>query len=297
MKILVTGSQGMIGSWVVKRVLEAGHGVRSFDQKAQPPAAFEGKDWEHMPGDIRDMSDVRQAVQGVDAVIHLAAIPYDVPGMREQVLDTNIRGTWNVLLACTEAEVERLVYFSSINALGHAEPDHGELYLPLDDDVPPKPSRTYGLSKHISEEMCQAFCIQHRLTVVSLRPTWVVQPNQPPHPWWGNMPAERRAFFATQDLWSYIDVRDVSEAALLGLTADVQGHQAFLLTADDSHGELTSAELVEKYYQHLPWERVSQSDYLKDFPNRSLVDCSKAKRLLGWQPACSVRDPASGLQF
>jgi len=297
MKVLVTGSQGNIGRWVVSRFLEAGHAVRSFDQKAQPAGEFTGKDWEHVPGDIRDMAQVRKAVQGVDAVVHLAAIPYDVPGMRELVLDTNLKGTWNVLLACSEAEIERMVYFSSINALGHAEPHHNELYLPLDDEVAHKPAQTYGLSKHVAEELCQAFCTMYGMTIASLRPTMVVVPGQGPHPWWDNMPAERKAFFSTRDFWSYVDVRDVSEAALLGLNAGFQGHEAFLLTADDNHGELTSAELVEKYYPNLPWKTISQAEYLDGAPYRSLVDCSKAKRLLGWQPAHSFRNPESGLKF
>jgi UDP-glucose 4-epimerase len=293
MKVLVAGSQGNIGRWVVGRLVEAGHTVRSFDQRAQPA----GKDWEHIPGDIREMAQVRRAVQGMDAVIHMAAIPFDIPGMREQVMDTNLRGTWNVLLACGEAGIHRLVNFSSINALGHADHSHNELYLPLDDDVPHHPIQTYPLSKHIGEEMCQAFCKLQEMTIVSLRPTMVVYPREVPNPWWRNMAEDRRAYFSSLDFWSYIDARDVSTAALLGLTAPLKGHEAFLLTADDCHGKMTSAALVEKYYQHLPWLKISLQEYLSEDPYRSLVDCSKAKRLLGWKPEFSARDPSSELDI
>lgn len=293
MKVLVTGSQGNIGHWVVQRLIEAGHIVRSFDQKAQPA----GQNWEHIPGDIREISQVRRAVQEMEAVVHLAAIPFDFPGMRDLVLDTNLRGTWNLLLACGEAGISRMIYFSSINALGHAEPTHKDLYLPLDDDIPHHPVQTYGLSKHMGEEMCQAFCKLQNMTIVSLRPTMVVYPREVPNPWWHNMPKERKAYFSSLDFWSYIDARDVSEATLLGLTACIDGHEAFLLTADDCHGELTSVELVDKYYKELSWMKTAPEEYLAEHPYRSLVDCTKAKEMLGWQPQYSVRDPASELGF
>lgn len=291
MKVLITGSQGNIGRWVVRRLQDAGHEIRSFDLKAQP----DKQNWEHIPGDIREMSHVRRAVQGVEAVIHMAAIPFDIPGMREQVMDTNLRGTWNVLLACGEAGIRRVVNFSSINALGHSDRAHNELYLPLDDEIPHHPVQTYPLSKHVGEEMCQAFCKLQDMTIISLRPTMVVYPQEERNAWWQNMPAERKAFFSTQDFWSYVDARDVSDAVLLGLNAELDGHEAFLLTADDCHGELTSAHLVDKYYQHLAWTKISLQEYLSQNPYRSLVDCSKAKRMLGWQPKHSVRDPSSGL--
>ncbi len=294
MYILVTGSQGMIGKWMVKRLLEAGHRVRTLDRSAQ----LRENDWEHLPGDIRDSNLVRKAVQGVDAVIHMAAIPYDVEGYQEMIFTTNLQGTWNVLLACAEAGVKRVVYFSSINALGHAEekPNPG-LYLPLDDNVPHYLARAYNTSKHVSEELCHAFANQYGITAVSLRPTAVLEPHSERMRWWDFMPEDRKAFWATKDFWSYVDVRDVCEAALLGLTAPVEGHQAFLLSADDSTAKIPTSEVVDKYYGHMPWPKVSRDEYLADNPYRSLVDCSKARRMLGWKPRISLRDSESGYQW
>jgi UDP-glucose 4-epimerase len=293
MKVLVTGSQGGIGRWLVPHLQQAGHTVRSFDVRAQP----RDKDWEHIPGDILNLEQVRRAVLGMEAVIHLAAIPFEMPGSAPVVLDTNMRGTWNVLLACAEAEISRMVNFSSINALGHAEPTHKDLYLPLDDDIPHHPAQAYYLSKHVGEELCQAFSTLHSMTTISLRPTMVLHPGDQRRQWWSMMPEERKAFFNTRDFWSYVDVRDVCEAALLSLTAKIEGHQAFLLTADDVQGKMTTIELVEKYYTHLPWPKISQQEYLEGQPYRSLVDCSKAKKMLGWQPKYSFRDPASELEI
>ncbi len=287
MRILVTGSTGGIGSWMVKRLLEAGHALRTLDFTAQK----KGSDWEHTPGDICDLALVRRLVQGMDAVVHLAAIPYDVPGRDADILQTNIQGTWNVLLACSEAGVGRVVNFSSINALGHAEPFRDDLYLPLDDDLPHRTARSYFLSKHIGEELCDAFVRRSEMVIASLRPTMVIYPGGGARSWWKWIPEERKAEFSRPDFFSYVDVRDVCEAALLALTADFSGHQAFLITADDTSMNQPTQELVDTYYGHLPWPKVSPGEYLAGAPYRSLVDCSRAKRVLGWQPKYSQRDP------
>ena len=292
MKVLVTGSTGGIGKWVVKKVVEAGHTVRSLDIPAQPAS----KDDEHIAGDIRDLPLVRRAMQGMDAVIHLAAIPYDVDRQDELILDTNIRGTWNVLLAAHEAGVPRVVNFSSINALGQAEPKHPGLYLPLDDEVPHFTTRNYYLSKHIGEEMCFAFASRGVLTAISLRPTLVTYPEPSRFGWWDHMPDEMKFRFATSDFFSYVDGRDVADAAVLSLTAKVDLHQAFLLSADDNRFHIPTAELVAKYYPNLPWPKVSKEEYCARNEYISLLDCHAAKEVLGWQPKYSQFDLESGYE-
>jgi len=292
MKVLVTGSTGGIGSWVVKRLLDAGHTLRAVDQLAQPPCA----DYEYIPGDVRDMGFVRRVVQGMDAVVHLAAIPYDAEGMDEQVLDTNMRGTYNILLASQEAKVQRVVNFSSINALGQAEKDHPGLYLPLDDDIPHYNVHNYSLTKHVGEAMCAAFARRGVFSAISLRPTLVTYPGPSRWRWWKFIPEEMKIESAKSDFWSYVDVRDVAEATLLSLTAPVETHQAFLLTADENRTHTPSAEIVEKYYPHLPWPKISKEEYLAKDEFVSLVDCSAAKRVLGWQPRWSQFDPAAGYE-
>ena len=292
MKILVTGSTGLIGRYVVQNLLEAGHTLRLIDQTAQPFL----EDYEYIPGDVRDMALVRQAVQGMEAVVHLAAIPYDVDRQDWLILDTNLRGTYNILLASQEAGVRRVVNFSSINALGQAEPDHPGLYLPLDDDVPHFNVRNYSLTKHLGEEMCLAFSRRGGLTAVSLRPTHVTNPGPPRFPWFRNLPEEFRIRSAINDFFSYVDVRDVAEAARLGLTAEVETHQAFLLASPESSLRIPSAEVVEKYYPEKPWPKIPKEDYLARGEFVSLLDCSAANRVLGWQPQYSQFDPAAGYE-
>jgi len=292
MKILVTGSTGNIGRFVVRRLCEAGHTLRATDQTGQPLDDA----YEYIPGDVRDMSHVRRMIQGMDAVVHLAAIPYDVDRQDEQILDTNLRGTWNVLLAAQETGVKRVVNFSSINALGQAEPLHPGLYLPLDDDVPHFNVRNYSLSKHIGEELCRAFSLRGVFSTVSLRPTHVTFPGPPRFPWLRNAPEEFKIRIAINDFFSYVDVRDVAEAVLLSLEADVEVHQTFLLAADDLSLRIPNSEVVEKYYPSLSWPRISKEEYLAKGEFIGLLDCSAAKQVLGWQPKYSQFDPEAGYE-
>lgn len=292
MKILVTGSTGGIGKWVVKRLLEDGHTLRALDVPAQPL----NHDYEYIPGNVRDMAIVRRAMQGMEAVIHLAAIPFDVEGQAELVLDTNIHGTYNILLAAQEAGVRRVVYFSSINALGQSQKNHPGLYLPLDDDVPPYAVNNYELSKHTGEAMCLAFARRGGLSAVSLRPTLVTHPGPSRFAWFRMLPEDFMIQGATGDFWSYVDVRDVAAAVALSLEAKIETHQAFLLTADESRKRIPTAEIVEKYYPQLPWPKISKEEYLAKGEFISLVDCSAAKQVLGWQPKYSQFDPDAGYE-
>ncbi len=292
MKILVTGSTGGIGKWVVRRLVEEGHTLRTLDIPAQPASA----DYEHISGDVRDLAMVRRAVQGMEAVVHLAAIPYDVERQDALILETNIQGTWNVLLAAHEAGVRRVVNFSSINALGQAEQGHPGLYLPLDDAVPHHPIRNYFISKHIGEELCRAFAARGVFTSVSLRPTLVTHPGPSRFRWWDMAPEEFKLRGQIADFFSYVDVRDVAEAAALSLTATMEIHQAFLLSAEDNRVHKPTAEIVEKHYPHLPWPKIAKEDYLARGEYITLLDCSEAKRVLGWQPKYSQFDPNAGYE-
>jgi nucleoside-diphosphate-sugar epimerase len=253
--------------------------------------------YEYIPGDVRDSTQVRRAMQGAEAVVHLAAIPYDVHDQDELILDTNLRGSWNILLAAQEAGTRRVVYFSSINALGQSEPNHPGLYLPLDDEIPHYNVRNYSLTKHIGETMCAAFAARGVFSVISLRPTFVTFPGPPRFFWLRMMPEEFKIQSAIGDFFSYVDVRDVAEAALLSLTAEVEGHRAFLLTSDESRLRIPSSEVVEKYYPTLPWPKISKEEYLARGEFISLVDCSAAKNKLGWQPQFSLFDPSAGYEL
>lgn len=297
MKILVTGSQGSIGRLLVKTLLGAGHTIRSFDQVAREKNAT----WDHLPGDIRNIEHVRRAVEGMDVVIHLAAILTDTTADQERIYSVNIQGTWNILMACVEAGVTRLINFSSIQALGHSNSAHTAIYFPLNDQVPKQPASPYQISKHVAEEICQGFIAQsegtfhHDLSIVTLRPTFVFnpenyKPDTNPHRIWNQLSDEALTQFGKKDYWSFVHVQDVCQAACLALTAPIVGHQAFLLTSDYTWAKAPTIELVNRYYPHFRWKNTTPEDYFKDNTFRSLIDCSNARRALGWHPEFSQRE-------
>lgn len=286
MRVLVTGSAGKIGQRLVADLLAAGYEVRSFDRTAQK----KGQAWEHIPGDLRDIYLIRRIVQGVDAVIHAGAIASDSRAVSpEDLLAINVQGTWNLLLACVEAGIERMVFFSSVNALGAVGGHKPAVYLPIDDDYPRHPMSPYQLSKHVGEEMCRSFSEKHGLSTLCLRPVYVAAPEDYSG-WFRNWTEERRLDGAKTEYWAYVDIRDVCAATLLCLTTQGVTHDAFLLTADDTTLETPSDEAVQRCYPETPWPKVDRAAYFAENPHRSLMNCDHAKQVLGWQPKHSWRD-------
>ncbi|MCX6365792.1 MAG: NAD(P)-dependent oxidoreductase [Armatimonadetes bacterium] len=269
MKILVTGSAGRIGK-VVTALLEAhGHTVRPFDKEQ---------------GDLRDIEAVTAAVEGVDAVAHLGAIPWAMPGKDYEVMSVNVQGTNNVLLACVQHGVKRVVAYSSVNAFGSFGVDRKVVHLPGGDDYPHGSFNIYQLSKHVNEVTCTYFAQKHDMTILCPRPVFVSSPEN--YAKWSSGDGY------VPDLISYVDVTDVAEATRLALTKpELSGFHAFLLAADDTTSATPTAELVQKLLPDVPW-CISQDEWLAESPYRGLIDCRVAKELLGWQPKVSWRASA-----
>lgn len=284
MRVLVTGSEGRIGRALVTLLREMGHEVRTFDRVARK----QEDEGEHISGDLRDIHTVRRAVQGMDAVAHLGAIPGDLPNHEDEVLAVNVQGTWNVLLACAEVGVPRVVCFSSVNALGCFGGHRPAVYLPVDDSYPRHPITAYQLSKHLAEETCRAFTARYGLETICLRPVGV----------WNKQYARKfrkegtsyQVEWGKTEYWAYVDLRDVCDATIRALTMENVTHDAFLLSASDTTQQIPTAELVEKCYPDTPWPKQNREAYLAENPYRSLVDCSHAKEALGWEPKHSWRD-------
>lgn len=278
MRVLVTGSEGGIGRHLAPALRDAGYELRTFDRVAGP----EGEHG-HVTADLRDRDVVRRVVRGVDAVVHLGAIAGDVAGREHEVLTVNVEGTWNVLLAAAEFNVPRVVYFSSVNALGNVGGLRPSACLPIDDAYPPHPVSAYQLSKRLGEEICRAFAAQASTTALCLRPTLVAAPDHH-YPDWRDADAAELAHRGSTEYWAYVDVRDVCAATLLGLTADVPPFSACLLAAADTMAKTPTAELVDRFYPDTDWPTVDRSAFLGGAPHCSLVDCAEADRLLGWRP-------------
>ncbi|MCC6731402.1 MAG: NAD(P)-dependent oxidoreductase [Chthonomonadales bacterium] len=284
MRLLLTGSAGLVGRAAADALVLAGHALRTLDREAQPPERRS----EHWPADLRDIGAVRRAVQGVDAVVHAGAIASDRRGAADDVLSVNTQGTWNVLLACAEAGVRRVVYLSSVNALGSFGGHRPSARLPIDDSYPPHPMTPYQLSKHLAEEVCRSFSDRHGIVTVCLRPMLVASADT--YTRWREPAWARREDWQRRDYWAYVDLRDVCDAILAGLTVEGIAHDAFLLAARDTSMAVPTAELVDRHYPDTPWPLVAREEWLRGEPHRSLVDCGHARDRLGWEPTRSWRD-------
>jgi nucleoside-diphosphate-sugar epimerase len=170
---------------------------------------------------------------------------------------------------------------------------HAPDYFPIDDDHPAHPRSTYGMMKRLGEQMCEYFTFNTGITTICLRPPGVTQPEYYAHA------RERRAADPESEWrqgWEYgaiCHVEDVAAAAVLGLTCPDPGHVTLLLCADDIASDTPSREMAAKVHPEVPWR--GGAEYETD-PFKALVDNSKAKRILGWQPKYSWRETAKPAQ-
>ncbi|MCG8605367.1 NAD-dependent epimerase/dehydratase family protein, partial [bacterium] len=179
MKYLVTGGAGFIGSNLVLELLKSGGAVRVLDNfstgRRENIREFV-RDVELVEGDIRSLSTVNRAVDGVDFILHQAALPSVPRSVADPATtnEVNITGTLNVLLAARDAGVQRVVFASSSSVYGNdpRQPKHEEMR--------PRPMSPYAISKLAGEEYCSVFSRLYGLQTVILRYFNVFGPRQDP---------------------------------------------------------------------------------------------------------------------
>ena len=178
---LVTGGAGFIGSNIVKDLLSRGEQVRVLDNFAtgKRENLFPFKDnpnLEVFEGDLRSFHIVRDAVKGVDYVLHQGALPSVPRSVKDPITsnDVNINGTLNILEASKEFGVKRVVFASSSSVYGNSE------VMPKMETMPVSPMSPYAVTKYAAERYCQVFFQLYGLETVCLRYFNVFGPNQDP---------------------------------------------------------------------------------------------------------------------
>lgn len=181
-KILVTGSDGFIGSHLTEELVKAGYEVRAFVYYN----SFNSWGWldslpktvmEHVEvfqGDIRDPHGVKEAMKGCQAVFHLAAliaIPFSYHSP-DAYVDTNIKGTLNVLQAARELDMERVLVTSTSEVYGTA------LYVPIDEKHPYKGQSPYSATKIGADRLAESFYCSFNLPITIVRPFNTYGPRQ-----------------------------------------------------------------------------------------------------------------------
>ena len=181
-KILVTGADGFIGSHLVEALLDEGCSVKAFTYYN----SFNSWGWldtfpretlknvEVFTGDIRDPNGVRTAVKDVDIVFHLAAliaIPFSYHSP-DAYIETNIRGTLNLLQACRDYDVERVIVTSTSEVYGTAQ------YVPINETHPLQAQSPYSASKIGADKIAESFFRSFEMSVVIARPFNTYGPRQ-----------------------------------------------------------------------------------------------------------------------
>ena len=176
---LVTGGAGFIGSHIVDRLVELDEEVRVLDNFATGKIEniqHNLQKIELIRGSLADLETVREAVKGVDYILHQGAIPSVPRSVSDPIAsnEANITGTLNVLVAARDAGVKRVVYASSSSVYGDTPT------LPKVEDMPTNPLSPYALTKLAGEYYCRMFCTLYGLETISLRYFNVFGPRQDP---------------------------------------------------------------------------------------------------------------------
>jgi len=167
MRVLVTGGTGNVGTATVEHLVAQGWDVRAIGRRQDIEMARA----EYHVCDITCYDDLREQMQGCQAVVHLAAIPGPGRSPGHEVFRVNVAGTMNVFEAAHAEGIRRVVQASSINAFGcfYNVDDLVPQYLPIDEDHPPRTSDPYSFSKQLVEEIGAYYWRRERMSSVALR--------------------------------------------------------------------------------------------------------------------------------
>lgn len=298
-RVLVTGGAGLVGSHIVDALVREGASVVVYDSLVR--GRMEHLEWARAHGDvevveadIRDREGLAQAMRGVDYAFHQAAAwlrrCQEEPRLS---LDVNVVGTFNVLEACVNAGVKKVIAASSSSVYGEG------LYLPTDERHPFNNDLFYGASKVAVEQYCRAFYKKYGLDYVALRYLNVYGPRQPFEAAYmdvimhflnridaGEPPIVRGDGSATVDL---VYVEDVAQANILALKSPV---------TDEVFNVASGVETTIKELAHLLIRlRGKDGELEPEFQpmdtglvTRRWGDPRKAKRLLGFEATTPVEE-------
>jgi len=299
-KYLVTGGAGFIGSHIAGELVRKGHSVRIIDNfstgKRENISSFLNK-IELVEADIRELRACRKVVDGVDFVLHQAALT-SVPLSIEDPLLTNeinITGTLNLLLASREAKVQRLVFASSAAVYGD------DPRLPKSENMEGLPISPYALSKQVGELYCRLFSQLYGLSTVCLRYFNIFGPRQDPFSQYasvipnfiGKMMKDKRpaVFGDGEQSRDFLYVSNVVDANILAMEASEVSGEVFNVAG----GEKTTVNILVEELNKVLGKEIKPS-YEEPRPGdikHSYADISKARKMLKYEPTVSFSEGLS----
>jgi nucleoside-diphosphate-sugar epimerase len=278
--IAVTGANGKTGRAVVADLVEHGHRVIAVDSAGRPD------DLAHLGvallrADLTDYGQTVEALDGAEAVVHLANIP--APGLftPAHTFTANTAMNSNVFLAAAHLRLGRVVWASSETTLGLPF-DTPPRYAPVDEDHYPLPTTTYALSKVVGETLAEQISGWSGIPFVGLRLSNVhtVEDYARVPGYWDDPHARK------WNLWGYIDARDAAAAFRLSLQAPVTGARSFIIAAADTIMRTPSADLLAEVFPDVRLTR-EVGEY------ETLLAVGRAREVLGYEPRHSWRDHVS----
>lgn len=302
MKILITGADGFIGSHLTESLVRLGYSVKAFVMYN----SFGSWGWlDHCPpevkerievisGDIRDPNGVKEAMRGCDAVLHLAAliaIPYSYHSP-DTYIDTNVKGTLNVLQAARAEGVKRIIHTSTSEVYGTAR------FVPITEEHPILGQSPYSASKIAADQLAYSFYASFGTPVVIIRPFNTYGPRQSARAVIptiitqianGKRQINLGAVSPTRD-FNY--VLDTVAGFVAALESNVGLGEVINL---GSNFEISIGDTVRAISEVMGVDVEIKSDEARMRPANSEVerlwaDNKKAKQLLDWSPAYSGKD-------
>lgn len=302
MKILITGADGFIGSHLTEYLVENGHDVRALVLYN----SFNSWGWlDHtsksvrdnldvFAGDIRDPNGVRTAMKGCDAVLHLAAliaIPYSYHSP-DTYIDTNVKGTLNVLQAARDLGVQRVIHTSTSEVYGTAR------FVPITEEHPLQGQSPYSASKIGADQLAYSFYASFNLPVVIVRPFNTYGPRQSARAVIPTIITQVANGQRQIKLGAVSPTRDFNfvKDTVAGFIAALEGTGGLGEVINfGSNFEISVGDTVQLIAEVMNKEIEIITDETRLRPQNSEVerlwaDNSKAKQLLNWQPSYGGRE-------
>ena len=282
-KIAVTGGSGKAGRVVVHDLAERGHEVLNIDLTPSQESYSPEAPIPFLRADVTDFGQALEALSGgdtlpgIEAVVHLAAIPSPAHATANEIFAVNATSTHAVFAAAQRLGLERVVWASSETTLGLPFPTAPD-YAPVDEEHI-RPETSYALSKVVGEQLARTFSRWSGIPIVGLRFSNVM------------VRSDYERFASYQDdararmwnLWGYVDESHVAQSVRRALEADISGADSFIIASADTVMERPSRELMAEVFPGVP---VADSVSGRD----TLLDIGKARRVLGYDPQFSWRD-------
>jgi NAD dependent epimerase/dehydratase len=301
-KILVTGADGFIGSHLTEELVRQGHMVRafvlynSFNSWGWLDSADEviKKSLDVFAGDIRDPHGVKTAMKGCDVVLHLAAliaIPYSYHSP-DTYVDTNIKGTLNIVQAARELGVQKVIHTSTSEVYGTAK------FVPITEDHPLQGQSPYSASKIGADQIAMSFYSSFNTPVSIIRPFNTYGPRQSARAVIPTVITQIAKGERKIKLGSLHPTRDFNYIAdtVRGFIAAAESDRSVGEVINiGSNYEISIGDTVRLISELMGASVEIETDQIRIRPDKSEVerlwsDNAKAKRLLGWEPQYAGKD-------